>query len=120
MAASRAGKSVVYYPFDNQDLYDDWKEVQQRIQGKEIQVSDLMRFFEAMEPRNILKQFLTFVIFSLLVSSMMMGDFCLWASLMQGWFYIFDDGGGCWWASSMESGFFSLSERGFCCGLFYN
>ena len=65
MAASRAGKSVVYYPFDNQDLYDDWKEVQQRMQGKEIQVSDMILFFESMEPRNILKQFLESFIFSL-------------------------------------------------------
>ena len=60
MAASRAGKSVVYYPFDDQHLYDQWKEVQQRMQGKEIRVSDLILFFEAMEPRHILKQFLAF------------------------------------------------------------
>ena len=61
IAASRAGKSVVYYPFDNQKLYVEWMRLQQSMEEKQLQISDMMRFFDGMKCHSVFHQFFAFL-----------------------------------------------------------
>jgi poly(ADP-ribose) glycohydrolase len=63
LSASRAGKNICYFPFDNERLYERFNaiQVEMKDKGLHLRVCDVMQFFSMMQPRLVFKQFRQFM-----------------------------------------------------------